>query len=210
MRELLTRWRGQGRRTVHEADAKRLLALAGIVLPGPAGAGPSVVKWCHDDFPHKSDHGLVRLGVAAGDVDRVAGEMAARAPGGTALVERMVTGAVAEWIVGCRRDRTFGPIVVTGPGGVLVELLDASEIRLAPADAATAEAMLATVRGGRMLDGFRGRPAGDRAALAALIARLSALFAAHADLVEEIEINPVMVLPRGEGVVAADALIVLR
>lgn len=209
-RQTLSAWRRAGRRVVHESDAKALLAEAGIPVPerDPA-AGPVVVKLCHDDYPHKSDHGLVRLGLEPAAAPGVAEEMAARVPGGVPLVEAMETACVAEWIVGCKVDPTFGPIVLAGPGGVLVEILDAAQIRLAPVSLEGAGVMLDSGAGARLLAGARGAPAADRAALCDLLVRLSRFFAEHADLISEIEINPVMVRADGSGLVAADALIVL-
>lgn len=211
IRELLEGWAAAGRRTVHEADTKLVLSLAGIVVPEPfPAAGRTVVKLASDRYPHKTEHGLVRLGIEAGEAAALGEEMRAKDPSGTVLVERMVDGVVAEWIVGCKRDATFGPVVLAGPGGVLVEIIDEVEIRLAPADADVAGAMLAGRVSRQLLAGARGKPPGDRAALAALIARVSALYAEHADLVREIEINPVMVLPDRKGAVAADALMILH
>lgn len=211
IRSLLATWADAGRCTVHEADTKRILRLAGIPVPDTAPRhGLTAVKLASDRFPHKTEHGLVRLGVAAQESAAVGETLRDKDPNGVLLVERMVEGAVAEWIVGCKHDATFGPVVLAGPGGVLVELLDEVEVRLAPATAAEAADMLRGRLGGALLAGVRGKPAADRAALADLIARVSALFADNADLIAEMEINPVMVLPGGKGVVAADALLVLR
>ena len=121
----------------------------------------------------------------------------------------MEDGSVAEWIIGCKRDDTFGPIVLAGPGGILVELIDTAEIRLAPAKPQTAESMVRSGPGARMLAGLRGAEPADRGGLADLISRISVFFAENADLISEIEINPVMVRADGKGLVAADALIVL-
>lgn len=211
VRKTLEGWVRQGRRVVHEADSKDLLAQIGVPLPARDPAdGKVVVKLCHDDFAHKSDHGLVRLGLTSAEAGDVAAEMVARVPGGVPLIEAMEMDAEVEWIVGCKIDDTFGPIVLAGPGGVLVELLDAGEIRLAPATTETALDMLGQGAGARLLEGMRGAPAADRAALADMISRISVFFAEHADLISEIEINPVMVRADGKGLVAADALLVLR
>lgn len=211
IRVLLEAWSRQGRRTIHEADTKAVLGLAGIPLPGaPVPGASAVVKLASDRFPHKTEHGLVRLGVPAGEVPAVGAEMRRRVHDGTLLVERMVEGAVAEWIVGCKHDATFGPVVVAGPGGVLVEIIDEVEIRLAPAGAETARGMLAGRAAGALLAGARGKPAGDAEALVELIVQLSSFVAEHGDLIAEIELNPVLVLPRGQGVVAADALMILK
>ncbi|MBC7180680.1 MAG: acetate--CoA ligase family protein [Roseovarius sp.] len=209
-RETLEHWQRIGRKVVHEADAKDLLGQIGVPVPGRNPAdGRCVAKLCHDDYPHKSDHGLVRLGLSPEAARQAAAEMAERVPGGTPLIEAMEEGAVAEWIIGCKRDATFGPIVLAGPGGILVELIDAAEIRLAPADMQTAGAMLDSGPGARLLKGLRGGEPADRDALARLISRISVFFAENADLISEIEINPVMVRADNKGLIAADALIVL-
>lgn len=211
IRGLLEGWSASGRTVVHEADTKRVLTLAGIAVPerDPA-SGRTVVKFASDRFPHKTEHGLVRLGIDAADASAAGEAMRGKDPDGTVLVERMVEGVVAEWIVGCKHDATFGPVTLAGPGGTLVELIDEVEIRLAPTSAATAAAMLDGRASAALLQGARGKPPGDRAALAGIVEALSLLFAEHADLIAEIEVNPVMVLPEGKGAVAADALLALK
>lgn len=211
IRGLLEGWAAARRTVVHEVDTKRLLALAGIAVPerDPA-SGRTVVKLASDRFPHKTEHGLVRLGVEAADAPAAGAAMRAKDPEGTVLIERMVEGVVAEWLVGCKHDATFGPVTLAGPGGTLVELIDEVEIRLAPTAAETAEGMLDGRASGSLLAGARGKPPGDRAALGRAVEALSRLFAEHADLIAEIEVNPVMVLADGKGAVAADALLVLK
>jgi acyl-CoA synthetase (NDP forming) len=209
-REILESWQRAGRTVVHEADAKDLLQQIGVPVPkrNPV-EGRCVAKLCHDDYPHKSDHGLVRLDLSPEEAKQAAEEMAQRYPGGTALIEEMEEDFVAEWIAGCKRDDTFGPIVLAGPGGILVELIDGAEIRLAPAEQQTTAAMLEEGPGARLLAGLRGAEPADKGALADLISRISVFFAENADLISEIEINPVMVRADGKGLAAADALIVL-
>ncbi len=173
-RETLEHWQRAGRRVVHEADAKDLLQRIGVPVPTRDPAeGRCVAKLCHDDYPHKSDHGLVRLGLSPQEAAQATAEMSARIPGGTPLIEAMENDAVAEWIIGCKRDDTFGPIILAGPGGILVELIDAAEIRLAPAEPQTAEAMLNSGPGAMLLAGLRRAKPADRAALAELISRIS-------------------------------------
>lgn len=207
----LKTWRSQGRRVVHEADTKRMLAAVGVRIPArdPA-AGRCVVKLASDRFPHKTDHGLVKLNVDAADAGSVAATMLPHDPDGEALIEEMVSGTVCEWIVGCRQDATFGPVVVVGAGGVLVELLDEAKVRLAPTDDLAARSAIVRQTGAKLLAGMRGKPEGDLDALVDLVVNLSRFFADHADSIEEIEINPVMVLPKGQGAVAADALMILK
>ena len=208
----LARWAAAGRRVIHERDTKILLARAGVAIPAEAPAqGACVVKLSSDRFAHKTEHGLVRLNVPVAQAPAVMAELEAYDPDGMVLVEEMISDGVAEWIVGCRHDPTFGPVVVMGPGGILVELLDAACVRLAPlAPHAALQAIARHSPAAKMLNGMRGRPAGDVTALVDLVVRLSAFFAEHADRIHEIEVNPVIVRPAGRGVVAADALMTLR
>ncbi len=163
-------------------------------------------------IPHKSDVGGVRVGLT--DTDALTGAMAAiRAdvahamPGhavSRVLVQRMRAG-VGEVLVGFRRDPEVGPIVMLAAGGIFAEITRDSVLRLAPVDLATAHEMIGELRYTQILDGARGRPQGDLAALAEAIVALSRL-ATTPDIVEA-EINPLIVLPKGEGVVAVDALV---
>jgi acetate---CoA ligase (ADP-forming) subunit beta len=211
IRKILERWSLDGRRIVHEADTKRILCLAGISVPERSPTqGITVVKLASDKYPHKTEHGLVQLRVDASDSEAVGRKMLQSDPDGEILIERMVEGSIAEWIVGCKHDETFGPIVLAGPGGVLVEILNEVEIRLAPTDEKTVSKMLNGRVSETLLKGARGKPPADYLSLTAFICRISKLFVEHADLIQEIEVNPVMVLRDGEGVVAADALIVLN
>lgn len=211
IRGLIEQWRAAGRHVVHEADTKLLLSIAGVSIPCAAeGHGPFVVKLSSDRFPHKTDHGLVKLNVARDDIEAVGRDMLAADPAGRLLIEEMVEGSVGEWIVGCKHDDSFGPVVLAGPGGIFVELLDQVELRLAPTTFDVASAMIREGHGARLLAGLRGKPAADADALAHLIVAVSRLFSEHRDLMQEIELNPVMVRAAGKGVVAADALLVLN
>lgn len=211
IRRRLEDWARQGRTVVNEADTKDLLALAGIAIPRRGGKkGPFAVKLASDKFPHKTEHGLVQLNIKGTEVGKVAKRLQRADRKGRVLVEQMIGDGIGEWIVGCKHDATFGPIVLSGPGGIFVELLDQVEIRLAPAGARVARAMIESGYGRRILGGLRGKPAGDATALADMVVRVSRLFAENKDLIEEIEINPVIVRPKKAGAVAVDALLVLK
>jgi acyl-CoA synthetase (NDP forming) len=121
-------------------------------------------------------------------------------------VQEMASGV--EVILGAVNDATFGPTVTFGLGGVLTELLHDVTHRFAPFDIATARAMIADVKGAALLNGYRGQPPLDVAALADALARVSLLISDHADRIAEIDVNPLFV--REKGVVAADALVVLK
>jgi succinyl-CoA synthetase beta subunit len=120
------------------------------------------------------------------------------------LVQQMISG-LGEVLVGYRIDRDVGPLVLVAAGGVLTEIERDRSLRLAPVDLATAREMIAEVRGLKALAGYRGKPAGDLDALARAIVALSQL--AGDPAVAEAEINPLIVRPAGEGVVAVDALV---
>jgi acetyltransferase len=160
---------------------------------------------------HKSDLGLVRLGLVGDDSVREAAAAlfaAARDHGIDArglLVEPMADPGI-ELIVGLRRDPSFGPAVVVGFGGVLAEVLDDVAIRLAPVRRDEALAMLHELRGARVLDGIRGRQPVDRDAVAELIVALARLGEARPDILE-IDLNPV--IASADGALAVDALVVL-
>jgi succinyl-CoA synthetase beta subunit len=206
----LLEWARAGRTVVHEADCKALHAEAGVALPrrDPA-SGACVVKLCSDAYPHKTEHGLVKLNVPAAEAHQVAAAMRARDPAGVLIIEEMISDGVAEWIVGCRHDATFGPITVIGAGGIFVELINEAKARLAPVDAATALQAIRSQRACKLLEGARGKPRGDIDGLVRIVTAVSAFFAEHADVIQQIEINPVIVRPAGRGAVAADALMFL-
>ncbi|MCC6991529.1 MAG: acetate--CoA ligase family protein, partial [Acidobacteria bacterium] len=111
---------------------------------------------------------------------------------------------------GVSRDATYGPVVAVGLGGVFVEVLRDTALRLPPLALADAHEMLDELAGAALLDAVRGRPARDRAAVADLLVRLSWLAVDLAADVEEIDINPVLVRERGSGAIAVDALIVRK
>ncbi|MFN6005658.1 MAG: acetate--CoA ligase family protein [Paracoccaceae bacterium] len=196
-------------RMLSEAEGKALLAKAGVPVPGSvtgttlaevAGklrfGAPYVLKGL--GFAHKTEAGAVRLGLSSLDGQ-------AEMPGATGyLVEEMVTGAVAEVLLGLRRDPVYGVTLTLGMGGVTAEVLADTVTLVLPV---TEAEVLQVARGLRLwplLDGYRGRPKADMAALAKIAVRLGQLMLADESL-EEIEINPVMV--RETGAVAVDALV---
>ena len=207
--------------TLSEADAKAMLAAAG--LPVPAGIRAATVEEAIAaaktlGFPvalkalgvaHKSEAGAVVLNL----LDAAAVEVAAsRLIGlGTGLyVERMVQGGIAELIVGVTQDPLFGPVMTLGTGGVLVELLKDSATLLLPASRDEIEAALRGLRLFPLLDGFRGRPKADLGAAIAAIEGVADFVQAHAAVIGELDINPLIVCAVGEGAWVADALLVTR
>jgi acetate---CoA ligase (ADP-forming) len=214
-----------------EHGAKRLLAEWGLPIMkerivGNADAavaalhdiGRSVVlKIASPDIAHKTEIGgvlldlrheaAVREGFA--ELMRRATAQAPTARIDGVIVAPYVTGGI-ETILGVKRDPIFGPVVVFGLGGVLVEILQDVALRLAPIDRNEALAMIGEIKGRAVLDGVRGQPPSDIEVLAVSLVRLSEFAAAHADAIESIDINPFLIMPRGEGGYVLDALIVSR
>jgi acetate---CoA ligase (ADP-forming) len=175
---------------------------------------PVAVKVLCAEIAHKTDVGGVALGVADGEallaaIQKIAATVAERKPDARiarVLVQPMVSG-LGEVLLGYRVDRDVGALIMVAAGGVLTEIARDRSLRLAPVDLATAHEMIAEVRSLTALAGYRGRPAGDLDALAHAIVALSQL-AGDASIAEA-EINPLIVRPAGEGVVAVDALVKL-
>lgn len=182
-----------------------------------AKMGSSVVmKACGAGVLHKSDHGLVRVGVDAGEAAAVFKELEekARAVAGDAGYDGVLVQEVApdgvEAIVGVSHDEQFGPVVLFGLGGIHAEVLKDVSMRVAPFGRTDAERMIREVRAAALLDGVRGAPPADAEALVDLLLRISTMACELGEQVREMDLNPVRVLPKGEGVIALDALIIRR
>ncbi len=214
-----------------ERQAKRLLSEAGVPVVreelartadetariSAAFDAPVAVKLCAPGILHKTEIGGVVLDVSNDAEARSAYEAItsrARAADPSVriegvLVAPMVTGGV-ETILGVRCDPTFGPVVMFGLGGTLVEVIEDVSFRVAPFGEAEARRMIAETRAGKILRGTRGKGPYDLSALATTLSRLSVFAAEHGDTIESAEINPFVVLPEGRGAVALDAVIVTR
>ena len=185
------------------------IALASSIAQAPAlpFSFPVAVKALSETIAHKSDVGGVVLNVRDGDallaavakirqvtnVDRV-------------LVQPMVSG-IGEVLIGYRLDADAGPLVMLAAGGILAEIHRDRSLRLAPVDLAEARVMIGEVAALKALAGYRGRPAGDLDALAQALVSLSQLAVQDGPTVAEAEVNPLIVKPKGEGVIAVDALV---
>jgi acetate---CoA ligase (ADP-forming) len=215
-----------------ERDAKAWLAKHGVpILRSALATGraeamkqaaaigfPVVLKVASADITHKSDVGGVRVGLNDADAvgrawdgihDAVRTAMPnARIDG--LLVEAMATGGLAEVLVGVSRDPVFGHVLTFGLGGVYVEVFKDVSRRLLPLQCEEADAMVREVRSFALLDGARGRPKADVAALVDLLMHVSDFVGAHAESIDEIDLNPVWVGAVGQGVQALDAVIVGR
>jgi acyl-CoA synthetase (NDP forming) len=192
---------------------ERLVANAADAAAAAAEIGfPVVLKCLIAGMVHKSDAGFVDVGLRSSEeVSAAAERMLAKAAGMGELLGLLVqekVSPVAELLVGARVDPDFGPLIVVGAGGILVELYRDVAVRVAPLDEEAAREALAATRIDRMLDGFRGRPRGDRAATARAVSALSRFIVDFADDIAEVEINPLAVMPEGQGCSALDCVII--
>jgi acyl-CoA synthetase (NDP forming) len=211
-----------------EASAGSVFGALGIeqagsamLEPGTIGSPigyPVVAKIVSADIPHKTEAGGVTLDIwdevalaeAAALMTQRATEAHPKAKIDGVMVQKLESG-LAEVLIGYRRTAEAGPIVTLAPGGVLAELYRDAAVRLAPVSVATAREMIEEVTGLAPIRGYRGMPKGDLDALAKAIAALSELarLPVSAPQIAEAEINPLIVRPDGNGVVAVDGLIVL-
>ncbi|HEX9012039.1 MAG TPA: acetate--CoA ligase family protein [Anaerolineaceae bacterium] len=231
----LGEWRARlasaGEQGLDEIEARELLGLYGVHGPKERVAMkeqsavdcateigfPVVLKIRSRDIQHKTEAGGVRVGLKdAGAVRTAFREImeSARAYNPQArlegvIVQEMIPAEAIEVIVGVRRDASFGPVIVFGSGGILVELVKDSVLRLPPLSIEAAREMIGRTRGKKLLDGFRGHPAADLDALAEVLVHISWLAVDFSSQISALEINPLMVLPVGRGVRAVDTLIEL-
>lgn len=227
--EILKKVRAAGWRVLNSEECRAMLEAYGIRSPAEALATnideavewgrrigfPLALKLSSPDILHKTDVGGVLLdifteaGVRSGFETILARARAANPEARVAgvLVQKMVIGG-QEVIVGVKRDPTFGPLVMFGLGGIYVEVLADVSFRLAPLTAADAWEMIEEVRSAKLLAGLRGAPPADRSALVDAVVRVGQLAADHPELAE-LDINPLLVLPEGQGVIAVDARMIL-
>ena len=180
-----------------------------VALADRLGLYPVTLKAVDARLVHKSDSGGVRVGLADAAALRAAAlDMSERLSPELLFVERTadVRDGV-ELVVGATRDARFGPVVLVGLGGILVETLRDTALALAPLDTAAAERLLRSLRASAVLDGVRGRPAVDVAAAARAVVALGDVMAAHPEIAE-LEVNPLLVTPRGA--IALDARVALN
>jgi acyl-CoA synthetase (NDP forming) len=213
-----------------EWDAKKRVAAYGVAIP-PAvvtnaggisaaiaqlGGFPIVAKVAKPALVHKTEAGAVSLNLdSAGEVEAAVAEMSKTLKVRTGLdaeqflIERQVLGAVAELLIGVKRDPAFGQVLVVGAGGVLVEMVQDSATLLLPTDRPSVEKAIRGLKIARLLSGYRGKPAGDVDAVIDAVLAVSRFAEDNYDRLAELDVNPLLVLPRGRGAVAADALILM-
>jgi acyl-CoA synthetase (NDP forming) len=175
---------------------------------------PVVLKVESPDLPHKTEAGVIRLNLRDADEVR-AGYAAVMANAGKVspppringvLVQPMVPQGI-EMVVGARNDPLFGPLIVVGLGGILVEILKDTALSPAPVTPSQAEGLLRSLKGVKLLEGFRGMAGVDIGRLAQVISDVSRFAADHRDTVAELDINPLICA--GDRITAVDALIVV-
>lgn len=213
-------------RPISEADAYGVLDALGVPhapvmkvdlsaqAPALAFDFPLVAKVCSAEIPHKTEVGGVVLGIQdqtdlTAALQTLQKNLSERAPGivcNEALIQPMVKG-LAEVLVGYRVDPEAGPIVMLAAGGIWAEVARDRSIRLAPVSIETAREMVDEVRALATVRGLRGKPKGDLEALAAAVSALSQLAVRPEFGITEAEVNPMLVMPEGQGVMAVDALV---
>jgi acetyltransferase len=230
--KILDQAKTRKRNALTEVEAKSLLKALGLAVPRGGLArsakearflvnsigGPVALKASSPDLLHKTEAGVIRLGLQSSEeVERAFDEIVEKvnkwnpqAQLDGVLVEEMIGGEMREVIVGMRQDVRFGPVVTFGLGGVFVEAIRDFAVWPAPLTLEEARDMIARVRGYRILTAFRGRPAADLEALAQVLCQVGQFACAWQERIAELEINPLFVLPDGAGVIVGDALAALR
>ncbi len=204
-----------------EAESKELLARCGVPVPSARvvrSAGAAAAAAAELGYPvvvkalgvaHKTEVGGVRLGLGSAD-EVSAAVMAMSDLAESYLIEKMVDGVVAELIVGVARDEQFGPYLLVGGGGVLVEMMKDSASLLLPTTRERVLQALGQLKCAPLLNGFRGAPPADLNAAADVVLAVAGMVEKDPSSIVELDINPLMLLAEGQGAVAADALISLN
>jgi acetyltransferase len=229
-REVIDRVISEGRLSIGDAEAREIMTAYGLRIPRskiaetPEAAAeiaaqigyPVVLKIASPDILHKTDVGGVKVGLrSASDVRDAFELMVYRAqryvPGARVwgcLVQEMAAPGGLEVLVGMNRDPQFGPLVTFGLGGIYVETLKDVTFRLAPFSRQEAEAMLSEIRAHALLDGVRGQPPADKDAIIDALLRVNQLVQDFPQIAE-LDINPLIVYPQGQGAIAIDMRLVL-
>jgi acetate---CoA ligase (ADP-forming) subunit beta len=219
--EIIQRAQAAGETALSEFDSKQLLAHYGVpicreILANDAGSVceataeigyPVVLKGCAPGLAHKTESGLVIVGVASEEAaTAAAGQLLEKMPaGGQVLVQEMVQGR-RELMLGMKRDPQYGPCISFGLGGIFAEALNDVALCLAPVSALEASALVDGIRAKVVLDAYRGMPPVDRSALIEAIIGLGRIATEHGEIAE-IDINPMIIA--GDRPIAVDALVVL-
>lgn len=231
VRQVIAKVRSEGRVSIGDAEARTILKTYGLQIPRshltetPEQAAeiaarigyPVVLKIASPDILHKTDVGGVRLGLRNSQEVQDAFELMvyraqrylpeARLWG--CLVQQMVPPGGLEVLIGMVRDPQFGPLVTFGLGGIHVEALKDVTFRIAPFSHHEAKSMLKEIRAHALLDGLRGQPPADKEALVDSLLRVGQLVQDFPEIAE-LDINPLVVYPKGQGAIAIDMRLVLR
>ena len=223
VKKILETARGRGQKALSEYDSKRILAEYGIPVVKESLVAdlrkaksaarkigyPVVLKACSPEVTHKTEKGLIEVGIRdARDLTKAFEGLQARAQGieGEFLVQEMVKGA-RELVIGMIRDPQFGPCVMFGLGGIFTEILRDVSFRVAPIEKRDALEMMREIKGQKILDAIRGMEAADLDVLSQSLIALGNIGLEH-EAIQEIDVNPMII--RGNQPVAVDALVVLR
>jgi len=204
---------------LNEWDSKQALAMYGLMIPegqlcsaseaveaAESLGYPVAAKIVSADIAHKTEAGGVKLNIASADALHAAiAEMSNLSD--QFLIEKMSASPVAEIIIGIKRDPNFGLALVVGAGGILVEIVADSAMLLLPTTRDEIRTALSSLKVSKLLNGFRGKPAGDIEATIKAVEAVAAYAEVHRDSITELDVNPLFVLPQGQGAVAVDALI---
>ena len=228
--EVLERVRAEDRHSIGDSEARQILTAYGLQIPKSEIAAtpdeavdlahqigfPVVLKIASPDILHKTDIGGVKVGLESAEDVRDAFELMVyraqrylpQAHLWGCLVQQMVPAGGQEVLVGMNRDPQFGPLVTFGLGGIYVETLKDVTFRVAPISVQEAELMLSEIRAHALLDGVRGKPPLDKDAIVDALLRIAQLVQDFPEIVE-LDINPLMVYPQGQGAIAIDMRLVL-
>ncbi|MFN2212452.1 MAG: acetate--CoA ligase alpha subunit [Anaerolineales bacterium] len=230
VQEVFETVRGQDRLAIGDSEARKILQAYGLKIPASELAAtpeeavitasqigyPVVLKIASPDILHKTDVGGVKVGLSNAEQVRDAFELMIyraqrylpQAHLWGCLVQQMVPSGGLEVLVGMNRDPQFGPLVTFGLGGIYVEILKDVTFRIAPFPVQSAKNMLEEIRARALLDGVRGNPPVDKAAIVDNLLRIGQLVQDFPEIVE-LDINPLMVYPQGMGSIAIDMRLVL-
>ncbi len=196
-RKLLEKWKLSFIETVEAMGCEQASGEAGRI------GYPVVLKGISARFSHKSEHGLVRTGLRNGsELEDACRAMAEKTGPESFLVQKQAESGF-EMITGILRDALFGPVVLFGPGGIYVELLDDTRMLRPPFDRSDVIRAMEKMAGYPLMKGFRGAPPVDLEAFAALVCRVGEIAADLPEHVESVDFNPVIVHPRGLSMVDA-------
>ncbi len=230
--EIINKVKQKGANRLSEYEAKKLLAAYGIPVAKEALAGsldeaveaagrigyPVVAKVISADIPHKTEAGVVTLNINSQDAlrrayNQILEKAKADRPDAVlegVLIQEMISAQGVETIVGVSREDPFGPAIMFGLGGIFVEILKDVAIRVLPVSKEDVQDMIQQIQGFSILQGARGRKPADVAALAEVLLKTACLVDELKGEIEELDINPLIILEDGRGVKAVDALALLK